>query len=62
MTKMKKTQCENCANFVYDEENDCMCCDVSLDEDEMADFLRGQTSACPYFDFYDEYGIVRKQN
>jgi hypothetical protein len=54
--------CENCANFIYDDENECYCCDANLDEDEMRNFLIGHTNSCPYFYFYDEYGIVRKQN
>ena len=59
---MKKTACESCANYVYDEESDCMYCEVSLDEDEMMRFLSSQTYSCPYFQLDDEYGIVRKQN
>ncbi len=59
---MKKTECESCANYAYDEESDCMYCEINLDEDEMQRFLQGQTYNCPYYDFYDEYGIVRKQN
>ena len=54
--------CENCANFIYDDEIECYCCDANLDEDEMRNFLIGHTNSCPYFNFYDEYGIVRKQN
>lgn len=57
-----KTICENCANFVYDDEYDCYCCDAALDEDEMARFITKTTKECPYFNFYDEYSIVRKQN
>ena len=34
----------------------------NLDEDEMQRFMTSQTFNCPYFNFYDEYGIVRKQN
>ena len=59
---MKTTVCESCANYVYDEESDCMYCEVDLDEDEMQKFLYSQTYNCPYFDLYDEYDIVRKQN
>lgn len=54
--------CENCSNYVYDDETETYFCDVSLDEDEMGRFLTGNTKNCPYFDFYDEYKIVRKQN
>lgn len=57
-----KTICENCVNYVYDDESDCYCCDAALDEDEMGRFLTRRTENCPYFGFYDEYSIVRKQN
>ncbi len=59
---MKSTICENCANYVYDEEYDEYVCDAYLDEDDMERFLSSDNSACPYFNGYDEYGIVRKQN
>ncbi len=54
--------CENCANYLYDDQEDTYFCNMNLDEDEMARFLTSQTYNCPYFDFYDEYSIVRKQN
>ena len=57
-----KTLCENCVNFMYDDENDCSFCSAALDEDDMMRFLTRQTDACPFFRFYDEYSIVRKQN
>lgn len=57
-----KSNCENCSNYVYDSEDDCYYCEAELDEDEMSRFLTRRTSECPYFRFYDEYGIVRKQN
>ena len=59
---MKSGMCENCANYIYDAEYDEYCCDINLDEDEMMRFLTDKTSNCPYFNFYDEYKIVRKQN
>ena len=60
--KKQSTNCETCANYIYDEETDCYCCEINLDEDEYARFLTSQTVNCPYYDFYDEYKIVRKQN
>lgn len=57
-----KTICENCVNFVFDDEDEAYACDARLDEDEMLHFLTGRTESCPYFRFYDEYSIVRKQN
>ncbi len=37
-------------------------CDVNLDEDEMEKFITQTMKSCHYFQFYDEYKIVRKQN
>ena len=54
--------CEMCANYDYNYESDCYECAIQLDEDEMSDFLAHSTQNCPYFKFYDEYKIVRKQN
>lgn len=57
-----KSNCENCANYFLDDEDGCYYCNASLDEDDMSRFLTGHTGSCPYFNFYDEYAIVRKQN
>ena len=57
-----ESSCENCANYVYDDENECYFCSADLDEDEMGRFLTYKKFECPYFNFYDEYSIVRKQN
>lgn len=57
-----KTNCESCANYIYDDESECYCCDAALDEDEMCRFMTSQTFNCPYFSLDDEYRIVRKQN
>lgn len=59
--RMKKTNCERCGNYVYDEENDCYICEVNLDEDEMGRFLSDTMYECPYYQSGDEYRIVRKQ-
>ena len=59
--KNKKTSCECCGNYVYDEENDYYICEVNLDEDEMAHFMQDTYYNCPYFQMGDEYKIVRKQ-
>lgn len=55
------TNCEQCGNYVYDEELEYYVCMMNLDEDEMARFIRGDFRECPYFQFQDEYRIVRKQ-
>ncbi len=61
MGTMTEGCCEYCSNYRYDEECEYYICDVNLDEDEMARFLRGNTRGCPYFQLEDEYRIVRRQ-
>ena len=56
-----QTNYESCANYIYDEESDCYCCEVDLDEDEMYRFLSDTFYQCPYYQLDDEYRIVRKQ-
>lgn len=53
--------CDECCNYVYDEQSDYYSCDVDLDEDEMMRFLTTNNFECPYFRRDDEYEIVRKQ-
>lgn len=53
--------CEECANYVYDEYCECYTCLVNLDEDEMYRFLTGTNDSCPYYDPDDEYYLARKQ-
>lgn len=54
--------CEQCGNYVYDEESDCYTCEMNLDEDEMYKFLSSSFFDCPYYTSGDEYELVRKQN
>ena len=56
-----QASCEYCSNYVYDEDYEYYVCDMDLDEDEMVRFLQGRCQECPYFQFNDEYKIVRKQ-
>ena len=53
--------CDECANYVYDEEYDCYTCLVNLDEDEMFRFLQGTNESCSYFERDDEYFLAKKQ-
>ena len=55
------TNCDDCVNYVYDEECDCWVCLVNLDEDEMCRFMTGTNYNCPYYSSDDEYDIARKQ-
>ena len=56
------TNCDMCVNYVFDEDDECYYCLVNLDEDEMYRFLKGDFRECPYYQFGDEYQIVRKQS
>lgn len=56
-----KSNCECCANYIYDEECECFCCEVNLDEDEMSRFMSDTVDSCSYFQLDDEYKVVRKQ-
>ena len=58
---MASSNCDMCVNYIYDEEYECYCCLVNLDEDEMYRFLSGTQHECPYFRLDDEYGVVRHQ-
>ena len=53
--------CEQCGNYVYDEDYECYTCEMDLDEDEMGRFLLFRFDNCPYFQYNDEYRIVRRQ-
>ncbi len=59
---MAQSNCETCRNYCYDEEEEYYYCDMNLDEDEYARFLSASYFDCPYYEYDDEYKIVRKQN
>ncbi len=59
---MAKTNCETCSHYVYDEEYDEYICMINLDEDDYARLMSGMDYSCPYYDLYDEYKVVRRQN
>lgn len=54
------SSCELCANYGYNDNEECYECMASMDEDEVYSFI--STKSCPAFRLDDEYGIVRKQN
>lgn len=60
--KKPQTNCDLCANYEFNEETGFYECDISLDEDEMVQFLSGSFRDCPYFSLEGEYRTVRKQN
>ncbi len=61
MAKAKGTSCDTCSNYIYDEDYDCYECDVSMDEDEMARFLSQSKLDCPYYQYDNEYEVVKHQ-
>ena len=56
------SNCETCVHYDTDPLSGCSECRVDLDEDEMLRFLSDTFADCPYYEFYDEYKLVRKQN
>ena len=60
--KRQGSSCENCANYIFDDQTETYYCDMNLDEDEMERFLTQSVKGCHYFQLYDEYKIVQKQN
>lgn len=61
MSKQVATSCDDCNNYVYDEEQECYICEQDLDEDEMYRFLTSTNFSCPYYQSGDEYLVVRHQ-
>ena len=59
---MSGTNCEECTYLVFDEELGEDYCEMYLDEDDLAKAAEmGRQYVCPYFQYRDEYRIVRKQ-
>lgn len=56
-----KANCKSCEYYEYDEYTDSYSCTMNLDEDDMANFLGGNTTSCHYYKYYDEYKSVNKQ-
>ena len=53
--------CEECVNYDYDDETESYYCTMDLDEDEMERFLAYKETECPYFQYGDDYSIVKHQ-
>jgi len=54
--------CDTCGNYEYDEDYEDYVCMVNMDEDDYVRLLSSKYKECPYYQNYDEYKIVRKQN
>ncbi|MCC8168263.1 MAG: DUF6472 family protein [Clostridiales bacterium] len=53
--------CEFCAYYEYDEDDDSYFCSASMDEDDYAHLMLESHRSCPYFRNGDEYLVVRHQ-
>ena len=56
-----RAACDSCEFYDYDELCDEYSCSLSLDEDEMVEYLSGMSRECKYYRYYDEYKSVHKQ-
>lgn len=59
---MSDFNCDTCAFFIYDEDDECYVCDIDMDEDDYGRIMSGHYRACPYYRNGDEYAVVRRQN
>ena len=57
----RQSSCDSCEFYDYDEYTEEYSCSLSLDEDEMVEYLGGMQSGCKYYRYYDEYKSVHKQ-
>ncbi|MBQ9387644.1 MAG: hypothetical protein IJU01_03170 [Lachnospiraceae bacterium] len=53
--------CETCAYYEYDEENEAYYCSVNMDEDDYARLFGGSRQECRYYRSGDEYAVVKHQ-
>ena len=53
--------CDDCAWFMYDDEEDMWYCTVDMDEDDYGSLVRHGYRSCPYYRNGDEYKLVRHQ-
>ena len=58
---MRRSCCEECCYYDYDEEFEGYICLMDLDEDEQYRFLQNTVRNCPYFRRGDAYTTARKQ-
>jgi len=60
-TMSKKSNCEECIYYNYDEESDSYDCSVNLDEDDRERFLKSAADACPFYRRGGDYESARRQ-
>lgn len=58
------SECDSCAFYSYDEEDEEWYCTADVDEDDMAMMMQEEAhhgQRCPYWQNGDEYAVVRHQ-
>ena len=53
--------CEDCNNYVYDEDEEAYICVQDMDEDDFYQVLSSKFRDCPSYRSGDEYKVVRHQ-
>ena len=53
--------CEDCNNYVYDEDEEAYICVQDMDEDDFYRVMSTKFKDCPYYRSGDEYKVVRHQ-
>jgi len=53
--------CDTCAYFAYDEDDDEYYCTVDMDEDDYSRVMEQGRKECPFWQNGDEYRVVRHQ-
>ena len=53
--------CDECMFYDYDQDGDEYFCDAELDEDEMERFLKGTSTACPFYRPGGDYKTASRQ-
>lgn len=61
LKKQFQMSCDDCNNFIFDEELDEYVCDINMDEDDYARLLTSSYKVCPYYQSNNEYKIVKHQ-
>ncbi len=54
--------CDECAYYYYDEDDEAYFCSVDMDEDDYARIMgAGRRAVCPFYRNGDEYAVVKHQ-
>ena len=56
------SKCDECYNYVYDDELGMNVCEAQMDMDEVESIASMGSAACPYYRVNNEYKLVEKQN